>query len=207
MTGSRGGFDFVRVLGPIQLVTTAGTVVDLPSASQRRLLAALALHGRRSVRASWLADVLEVSPGALRNSVSRLRRTLGEAALVTSAVGYRLDVEADAERFCRHVAEALASGGRRHGLDQALAMWAGPSFGEFEGESWAVTEVARLNEIRASACEEQGADLIAERHWAQAVASLSELVARHPFRDRPRALLITALAGAGRQADALRAWV
>jgi len=68
-----GVSDFVRVLGPVQLVTALGTIVDLPSASQRRLMAVLALHGRRSVRASWLADVLGVSPGGLRNSISRLR--------------------------------------------------------------------------------------------------------------------------------------
>jgi hypothetical protein len=30
---------FVRVLGPIEVVTTSGLALDLPSASQRRLLA------------------------------------------------------------------------------------------------------------------------------------------------------------------------
>ena len=38
-----GDIAFVRVLGPIQVVTTSGRVLDLPSASQRRLLARLAV--------------------------------------------------------------------------------------------------------------------------------------------------------------------
>jgi hypothetical protein len=37
-----GDIAFVRVLGPIQVVTTSGLALDLPSASQRRLLARLA---------------------------------------------------------------------------------------------------------------------------------------------------------------------
>lgn len=202
-----GVSDFVRVLGPVQLVTALGTIVDIPSASQRRLMAVLALHGRRSVRASWLADVLGVSPGGLRNSISRLRRVLGDDLLVTTAVGYRLDIDVDADRFFHDVAAALTrDDGRLLGLDRALAMWTGPAFGEFECEAWAVAEVAKLNEIHASASEERCADLITACRWAEAVASLSGLVARHPFRDRPRGLLISALAGAGRQADALRAY-
>ncbi|MGZ4807045.1 MAG: hypothetical protein ACXV5U_11730, partial [Ilumatobacteraceae bacterium] len=59
----------VRVLGPVQLVMSKGEVIDLPSASQRRLLAALALHAPRPVRTEWLCDVLAVTPGALRTSV------------------------------------------------------------------------------------------------------------------------------------------
>ena len=34
---------FVRVLGPIQVVSVSGCAVDLPSVSQRRLLARLAV--------------------------------------------------------------------------------------------------------------------------------------------------------------------
>ena len=54
----------VRVLGPVQVVTLRGEVIDLPSASQRRLLAALALHAPRPVRTEWLCNVLDVTPGA-----------------------------------------------------------------------------------------------------------------------------------------------
>ncbi|MEO6654184.1 MAG: hypothetical protein ABIP17_16180, partial [Ilumatobacteraceae bacterium] len=62
----------VRVLGPVDVAGPDG-VVDLPSASQRRLLAALALHAPQPVRTEWLAWVLGISTGALRKIVARLR--------------------------------------------------------------------------------------------------------------------------------------
>jgi hypothetical protein len=76
-------------LGPVAIVGPDG-VVDLPSASQRRLLAALALHAPQPVRTEWLAWVLGVSNGALRKIVTRLRTGIGPDAIVTTATGYRL---------------------------------------------------------------------------------------------------------------------
>ena len=84
-----------RVLGPVQLLTADG-VVDLPSASQRRLLATLAIHAPHPVRSEWLCSVLDVSAGALRQSVARLRKVVGDGVPHTSATGYRLDSALDA---------------------------------------------------------------------------------------------------------------
>ena len=55
MPGAQDGVAFVRVLGPVQVVLSSGRILEVPSASQRRLLAVLALHARSSVRAEWLA--------------------------------------------------------------------------------------------------------------------------------------------------------
>ena len=67
-----GGTAFVRVLGPIQLVTTSGRVLDLPSASQRRLLARLAVDAPRALRVDLLlCDVLGVK-SVLDSGDSRL---------------------------------------------------------------------------------------------------------------------------------------
>ena len=57
-----GDIAFVRVLGPIQVVTTSGLALDLPSASQRRLLARLAVDAPRALRVDLLCDVLAVRP-------------------------------------------------------------------------------------------------------------------------------------------------
>lgn len=206
MAASERGIEFVRLLGPIQLVTSSGSIIDVPSVSQRRLLAVLALNARRSMRAQKLADAVGVSPGALRNSVGRLRRIVGEQALVTTSVGYRLDMDVDAETFCLRVEQALLDDDGRPGLERALAMWTGPALGEFESEPWALADAVRLTEVHASALEERAADLIARQRWPEAIAALGVLVTLHPFRDRPRGLLIRALAGAGRQADALRSY-
>ena len=91
-------------------------------------------------------------------------------------------------------------------LQQALALWNGPALEEFLGEEWADGEIARLTEIHAGTVDDLADALIEARRPADAVALLEEQIARYPYRDRPRGLLIRALASAGRQADALRAF-
>src|SRR3977135_2269874 len=44
----------VRLLGGVHAVAVDGSAIDLPSASQRRLLAILALHSPRRLRSEWL---------------------------------------------------------------------------------------------------------------------------------------------------------
>ena len=195
---------FVRVLGPIQVVLSSGRILEVPSASQRRLLAVLALHARSSVRAEWLADVLDVSQGALRTTVSRLRRVLGDAAIQTTSTGYRLDVDVDAELFCREIAGAAFGIDSAGALEKALERWAGSALEEFANEEWAAGEAARLTELHASATEDLAEALIAASRGSDAVALLEAHVTMYPLRDRPRGLLMEALAADGRQAEALR---
>ena len=193
----------MRVLGPVQIVDAEGGVVELPSASQRRLLAALALHAPAPVRAEWLCGVLDVSPGSLRTSVSRMRRVLGGDRVQTSVGGYRLDAPVDAA-LAR--AELEAANGDPELLSHALARWVGPALAEFADEAWAVADAARLAELRASAVEDLADALIAGHRAAEAVVVLEPHVIEHPFRDRPRGLVMRALAASGRQTEALRAY-
>jgi DNA-binding SARP family transcriptional activator len=196
----------VRILGGVHAVARDGSLVDLPSVSQRRLLAILALHSPRRLRSEWLADVLDISPGALRTSVSRVRSTVGAAILETASTGYALLGDVDASRFCRAVADAAVADDRAAALQLALAEWNGPALEEFAGEEWADGEIARLTEIHAGTTDDLAESLIESRRSADAVALLETQTARHPYRDRPRGLLIRALASAGQQADALRAF-
>src|SRR3954468_9149669 len=198
VTGVAEGVDFVRVLGPVQVVMSTGRLVDVPSISQRRLLAVLVLHPRTSVRAEWLPRAVGVAPVARRTPLSRLRKVLGAAGVETTATGYRLDADVDADLFCREVADGA--------LEAALARWVGAALEEFASEDWAAGDVARLTELHASTSEDVAAAMIAESRWADAVALLEAHVAAYPLRDRPRGLLMEALAGEGRQADALRAF-
>ena len=161
MPGAPDGVAFVRILGPVQVVMASGRVQEVPSASQRRLLAVLALHARSSVRAEWLADSLGVSQGALRTTVSRLRKVLGDTAVHTTSTGYRLDVDVDAKMFCREIAGAAVGIEGAGALEDALARWVGTALEEFANEGWAAGEVARLTELHASATEDLAAALIA----------------------------------------------
>ena len=106
----------VRILGPVHAVANDGSLIDLPSATQRRLLAILALHSPRRLRSEWLADVLEISPGALRTSVSRVRATVGSAVLETASTGYAIVGDVDEARFCRAVAVTVKDQRSGHDL-------------------------------------------------------------------------------------------
>ena len=101
----------------------------------------------------------------------------------------------------------LGAGDDRIGtLERALALWTGPAFEEFSAEDWAGPEATRLAELHASAIEDHAVELIIARRWAEAIAELKAHVSVHPLRDRPWGLLVQALGGAGRQADALAAF-
>ena len=67
----------VRLLGPIQIVLADGATVDLPSVSQRRLLAILGLSVGRPLRPDLLSEYLGVTNGGLRTAVARLRSQIG----------------------------------------------------------------------------------------------------------------------------------
>jgi hypothetical protein len=61
MTSPDATLASVHVLGAVYGVTSEGMNVDVPSASQRRLLGLLAIHAPRQLRAEWLAEVLGVT--------------------------------------------------------------------------------------------------------------------------------------------------
>jgi DNA-binding SARP family transcriptional activator len=196
----------VHVLGAVYGVTPDGSIVDVPSASQRRLLGLLAVHAPRQLRAEWLADVLGVTTGALRTTVSRLRTTIGPATLRTTSTGYSLEGDVDAIQFCSAVANADKTADKLGALEQALTLWTGPVLEEFQGEEWARGETARLTEIHAASVDDYVDQLISAHRATDAIAAAEGQIGQYPYRDRSRGLLIRALALAGRQADALRAF-
>lgn len=193
----------VRVLGPVQLHGAHGQEIALPSAPQRRLLGVLAIHAPSPVRAEYLCGVLGVTSGALRTSVSRLRRLVGDDTLLTTVGGYRLHAVVDAAVAC---SELAAADGDHVLIERALARWAGDALEEFADEAWAVGEAVRLASIRAAAVEELGEALLLAHRPDDALAVLEPHIVRHPHRDRPRGLAIRALAASGRQTEALRAF-
>lgn len=206
MSIDAGEIDFVRVLGPVQIVTTSGRLVELGSASQRRLVALLAAEAPQSFRVDLICDMLEISPSALRTTVSRVRKALGEGTIAGAQGRYRLAARTDGALFTSALSAAVGSDDRIGTLERALALWTGPPFDEFSSDGWARSEVHRLGELHASAVEDHATELIAARRWAEAIAELQVHVSDHPLRDRARGLLIRSLTGAGRQSDALGAF-
>jgi DNA-binding SARP family transcriptional activator len=198
-----------KVLGPLVVLDDHGAAVPLASVAQRRLASLLAMRAGTIVSADFLADHLELSSGALRTSITRLRRLVGNDLLLTVAPGYELRTcNLDAQRFEQLLVEARSAEPTvtRAALEQAVALWHGGAYHEFAHEPWAIGEVTRLDELRSGAIEDLAELLLASSEWSSCIAKLEPLIDAQPFRDRPRRLLMEALARSGRRTDALRAY-
>jgi DNA-binding SARP family transcriptional activator len=199
-----------QVLGPLRVIGTDGAPRKVASAAQRRLLSLLVLRAGTVVSADLLSEHLGLSPGALRTSVCRLRRIVGPDVLRTEPPGYELRTDAvDARWFERLVAQGRSSRGRageRAALEAALKLWRGEAYCEFSHEPWALAEWWRLTEMQAGAVETLVELLLDRGEWTEAIIHLEPLIGAHPLRDRPRELLMRALSGSGRRAEALRAF-
>ena len=203
-----------RILGPLEVVEK-GRVLTLGGSRQRTLLALLLTRANEIVSKDrliddlWGASAPDSAANALQYHVSQLRKALAPGdAIVTHGAGYLLRVEPeelDLLRFERLVGEARQAPPEAAArlLRQALALWRGPALADLAHEPFAQSEILRLEELRLGALERRiEADLALGRH-AEVVGELEALVREHPLRERLRALLMRALYGSGRQADAL----
>ncbi|MET9240781.1 BTAD domain-containing putative transcriptional regulator [Nonomuraea sp. NPDC003709] len=212
------------VLGPLAVWRDDGGAVAVPGLKVRALLAALLTHHGRPVPADLLIDHLwgddppGNAPGALSAKASYLRRAMeeaepgGRALVVSPPPGYLLRVDADAvdaHRFESLTAEARETADPRAKaelLSGALALWRGPAYIDFADEAFARTTIARLEEQRLTAMEDLAEARLTLGMHAAVAGELGELLARHPLRERPRALHMLALYRAGRQGEALSSY-
>ncbi|GAA2014793.1 winged helix-turn-helix domain-containing protein [Nakamurella flavida] len=208
----------VGILGPLEVVLD-GRPVPVTGGRVRALLARLAVAAPDAVTAAALVEaVWPAGPGvdptnALQSLVSRVRRALGDPALLPAAPGgYRLAVGAadvDAGRFDDLVTagrRALAGGRAQDAADtltEALALWRGTPLPDAGDALWALAPVRRLAELHDEAAADRGEALLQIGRSADALVELAVLVEQDPTRERPVALLMRALAGAGRTAEAL----
>ena len=203
-----------RILGPLE-VEGSGGPLSLGGQRQQALLALLILRRNEHVPTSRLIDDLwgEEPPASAQKTVqvyvSRLRGELGEGRIETHGRGYMLrldDGELDLEVFEQLVERSRAGGrhgARRRRCARRIALYRGRPLGDLGYEPWALSEVARLEELRFDALERRvDADLACGRH-RELVAELEALVREHPQRERIRGQLMLALYRSGRQADAL----
>ena len=212
-----------RILGPLE-VWTGQDWSGIGAPKWRALLAALLLNPGQAVSTDRLAAELwgDDPPDRATNLVSvyvlRLRRALGDPegrVLTTRAPGYQLllgpgDLDAQCfETLAGQGRAALAGGDPRRAaevLTEALELWRGRALDDVPPSALVMAEADRLEESRLSALELRiEADLGCGRH-AQLVPGLRRLLSDHPLREGLWALLILALDGAGRHAEALAAY-
>lgn len=208
----------VGILGPL-IVADGARSIEVGGARLRALLIRLAASAGGWVSVSELVEALWESdpPGdevnALQSLVSRLRRALPRPELIESGpAGYRLAIEPEAVDGIRF--ERLAVKGRRQLRDGhpeeastllsgALELWRGAALTEVADVPYAMTWAQRLAKLRLAAIDNWAAAGLHLGRHPELIADLEEVTEEHPLRERSHELLIRALAGSGRQAEAL----
>ncbi|MGQ0466922.1 MAG: ATP-binding protein [Sporichthyaceae bacterium] len=216
----------IRLLGAVEIAVD-GRIVEIGSAKQRALLAALALEVGSVVSAERLIEVLwgddppdTVAP-TLRGLVARLRRAVVVADeepvawLGGRTAGYVLDLGPDQVDLLRF--ERLAAAGRdalarsapaeaARALAEGLALWRGPALDGLGDCPILAAEARRLAGLRLGAVEDLAEAELGLGRPGDALARLEPLVAAHPMRERAWGQLVLALYRQGRQGDALAAY-
>ncbi|WP_433524372.1 BTAD domain-containing putative transcriptional regulator [Nocardia pseudovaccinii] len=206
----------IGMLGPLEIRLDDGGLIEVPGTRLRALLIALALEPGRAVPKATLVDWIwgEQPPSdaanALQALVSRLRRVVPDGSLDVQAGGYRLTVRSDAVdavRFEQLLDQARGGADAQQAelLREALDLWRGAlmqDIGVQDSEA-ADAVLTRLEGLRLAATEDLYEAEIRLGRGAELVAELTELVARHPVRERLVAALMRALVAAGRGAEAL----
>ncbi|MFF5173706.1 BTAD domain-containing putative transcriptional regulator [Micromonospora sp. NPDC000089] len=214
-----------RVLDAVAVRNADGTWREAPTAKQRSLLASLLLRGNewvavgRLIEMVWAGHPPRSAPGNLKTYVWRLRSLLVAAGhdsdrLESRPGGYRLLVEPG--ELDLHVFHELADRGRqalaagdpadagRH-LTAALSLWAADPVGSSAVEMPAVDRVHLQELLRGAQAVLVEAELAAGRPDST-ITLLRRLVADQPLVEQWWAMLIRALALAGRRAEAITAY-
>ncbi|MFD7874799.1 BTAD domain-containing putative transcriptional regulator [Streptomyces sp. NPDC059766] len=203
---------------------------DLPLGPPRRrtLLALLLIRLGRVVPTELLIEELwsDQAPrhavAALQSHVSHLRRSLraktgtGQISVLRHRTpGYVLDLDPEQVDACRF--ERLVTDGRRlleqrdpdaaqARLTEALGLWHGSPYAEFDGHPPLSDECARLEQIRLTAVESRAEARLVLGAAEEVAADLDGEARRHPTRERLVGHLMTALSRLGRQAEALEVY-
>ena len=206
----------LRVLGPAE-AWLDGALVSIPGAKPRAILTMLGLNSGSVVSSDLLTDVLwgddapRTAHKALQTHVSALRNVLGDAAVVSTGSGWRLDAaQVDATDFMQLVRTARAAVARLatseavEGFRGALELWRGtPALpttvrAQAERTRWAETYESVVDDLN-------DARLATGEHGAL-IGGLEAALAASPLRERRWAQLCLALYRSGRQGDALAAY-
>lgn len=214
---------WLGILGSLQ-VHNAGAALDVRSAKQRVILAALTLHAGQVLSVDDLAEAIwnEAPPAGaratVRNYVKRLRQALSPGAcdrIRTRPPGYVIEAspdEIDYLVFARkyHDGYAAARDGAfrpaANVLHGALRLWRGIPLADVPSVVLHQQHVPSLEQMHLQALEWRiEADLALGRH-SELVPELYSLVAKNPLRERFHAQLMLALYRCANQGEALAAY-
>jgi SARP family transcriptional regulator, regulator of embCAB operon len=214
------------VLGPLQM-SIAGALVPLGTPKQRAVLAVLVVNANRPVDIDTLIGAAwnqRPPPGAratLHAYISNLRRLMSSAgidrALLASAPpGYRLTLAPDQSDLGRfrtkkdagvHAAAAAQFEQASRLMSDALAQWRGPFLEDLRDFQFVETLATAFDEEKVVAHTAHVEAQIACGRPDAVITELETLITDHAYREPLWAQLITAYYLAGRQSDALDAYL
>ncbi|WP_372405376.1 BTAD domain-containing putative transcriptional regulator [Streptomyces luteireticuli] len=217
----------LRVLGQISARYGASDLVLGPR-RHRALLALLTIRPGRVVPTGLLIEELwGAAPprrpvATLQTYVSHLRRALdpvtgckSPSVLNYRAPGYILQLspeQVDAHRFetlvrsGRRLLDGQDASGARNALTEALSLWDGCPYQEFEELPVLADEYARLEQVRLTAVESLAQARLTLGEAAAVATELAPEARRYPMREHLIGHLMTALSDIGCQAEALRVY-
>jgi DNA-binding SARP family transcriptional activator len=215
---TRGTAIEFSILGPLE-ARVEGQRVQLGGARQRAVLVCLLVRANgwvpagRIVDEVWVGEPPASAANLVQGYVSNLRKVLGREAIETEGAAYRIKADAldllEFERLTDLGVRALEDDDAeeaRTAFRAALGLWRGRALADLEDEHVVQPFLARLEELRLLARQRLVEALLACGREEEAVVDAAALVQEEPLRERPRALLMTALYRSGRQADALRVY-
>jgi len=195
----------IRLLGPVELLHD-GVVVELGRRQERCVLGLLALEPGRVVPADRLIELLwgtappPSARAALQSHIARLRGRLAtdRPLILTKGAGYLVDIEpdlVDVHRFVSVLDDAQRDPSpvsRAAKLTVALSLWRGPLLaGAADDDLRARLNVGLQEQFLLAHELFAEAELANGRHH-HLLASLPELLDRHPGRERLALLLMHA---------------
>ncbi len=207
----------IGLLGPFQVEEDDGSLVPVPQAHQRIVLAALALAGDHGISSDGLLSAIwgDGAPQSARKTlhgyIARLRRLLGPDSIMTRPGGYSLDLqrfELDANLAQSHLDAgrcATSPSERLRLFGHALALFRGEPLEDVPSALLEQTYAAALREAWTLALEDWAREQI-RVDPPRAVDPLRAASARQPHRESLWALLVEALTSSERRAEALESY-
>ncbi|MCI2415800.1 SARP family transcriptional regulator [Saccharopolyspora sp. K220] len=205
----------IRLMGPVELISADGRIVDLGAVKRRIVLATLALNlnqvvsGDRLMDVAWGGKPPPSAKSALQGHIAQLRKGLGRGVeLATRAPGYQLLADrglVDMTRFDDLIADARGAPDVEavELLRTALELRRGPVLADLPADGLRAQVAARMEESEIAAVQQLGERLHRLGRITEAISLLRDVVDRHPLREPLVELLVFALHRGRRQAEAL----
>jgi DNA-binding SARP family transcriptional activator len=202
----------LSLLGRFELTGQDGPI-ELTSKKLIALLAFLActapqVHGRdKLMTLLWGSHFDAQARQNLRQALFRLRRVLGDDALISTGESISLQpgvVTSDVMRF-----QALLDDGSREALNEAIDLYRGPllpdiTIPEEAWTEWLDVQRRRLEDLALDAMIKLGEEELQLGNHRQALKAGNRAIAITNHREDAHRLVMRALAAGGRRADALK---